>query len=400
MAKILIKDEQIVTYHSFSHNLGIHVDRAKMLLCEFYKAHRDHLSAAFIVSGSGLVSGETLIKYCNDETAMNHAASTLFASIYSIFVYGLVSKRIADASYGPDEFASVEALIMTSFDDRSKYYKCGMFAPSVDITEGQVLIENTRSLPAKPIAKPRENPKSPLKLVKSSGLTSGYVSRKPKSVDLSIKFPAATTSKKRPLNVETPVSKYQYKSRKSEPKRDRVIVSTSEIARDDAPEPEKSKSDAVKLKQQAADLEKMFEQSFTALEDEAEAESESAEPIAVEHEVFEQNASEVQPLEAVDADSEPDSNNPGSIHGFFAPTNDPQDQSALFVTEEEQAQQDGIDEDGFITLYSAKKATPKPIEQSRARSKQLPAKLSTKSKPQRLTPGNMKQGNLMSFFGK
>lgn len=402
LSRALLKEERPVSYRALSRHLNIHVDRAKSLLADFYRAHRDAVCATFVVIGLAQLDNATLIKCCGGEPELDSTVSTHFSTVLTIIVYGLSPKRNADVASPAEVFAVLEQLISNNVQDRHKYYKCGMIQPKVDVTEGQETV--TKTVPVRDAKKPaapvsHAKPASAAKPVIDAGLTSGYVSRKQKAAEQksTLNFSAKPSNTKRPAAAESG-TKHQYKSRKLQAlaPQERVVVSvegkTSEPdILDNAP-----RLDAKKSRQQAAELEKLFEEEFSALDQEEMAEK--AEPIVVEDKVPTADQAGVDTPEHIEKSVHSKSSET-ALDGFFKKSNNAADQQSLFVSENEDqgARADSVDEDGFITLYKQNPQPSAPAVKRRPAASNLPKGGKTQKKT---APGNAKQSSLLSFFGK
>lgn len=405
LARQLIKNRTPVTYLSMSRALEIHVDRAKIALDSFYRLHADSLSAAFIVTGIEKDENIMLVKFCQNEQTFDVLKKSRLSSVNTIFVYGLAANCGNDHITSSEEFLRVENTLPVSIDKRQTYYECGMFQPKVDIAKVKEAytpktIEFATKGTPRIVAdnkKPKESDTAD-KTVFSSGLKSNYVLRKqrPKSADHgnTIKFGIDLASKR--TLEEGEKSKHQYKSRKTQGNslRERVVMSV-----DDGIDDFKAKQDCILRPDTAQtlahtkELEQLFDDDFSALENE----EHESEPISIQH---------VDDVEHVPSGN--DKRDETKILSNKATTKDisaldnilsteKTDPRTLFVpeAEDDEAPQDTVDDDGFITLYRAK---PKVSMQAK---RAVPA--ATKSRDSKLikqTGGKMKQTSLMRFFGK
>lgn len=247
LSREIVKNSRPISYREFSHLLDIHLSRAKLILYEYYKKNQTTLSASFLISGISN-DGCRLIQFCENEKIADERERE-FKQISTIHIYCVHKK---DSSFTLNDLALEGLKTRSSLDEIEKYEKNGIIiGPKLSFAQATPL----SSVPASsPVVKTleKEARKQPSSTVKSAGLSSSYVSRKQQQQQqqqqtMPEKKSALTYTSRKPSSSnttndksnsipqkrahtepETPVLKYQYKSRKLEAKqpRERVIVSS------------------------------------------------------------------------------------------------------------------------------------------------------------------------------
>lgn len=360
----VFKHDKPVTYHSLSRALNIHVNEAKQVLNEFYRKNEGKLIASWIITG-----------YKNDKLTVQLVSNEglsetmdLFAKINTIHIYCIYLNTSKLSNF---DISLHELNYPSKLSDMDSYYKHGMIqGPEIIKIEPPLQQSTPLNKSPKMVSSVTPTAEKLAKQVKSSGLTSGYVSRKNQK-----KPDPIVPSKRSSLPAN---SGYVYKSRKlqvNHPK-ERVIISNSneDEVMDDI--------DVQKKSQNTTDLEKLFESDFS---DEEPREREQDEKVNVQEQEQEKNRLESVDIEMEDVEESTESKS-GSIPDAFEerePEQEPEQEPEEVVQT--------IDEDGYI-ITARKKTTAKP--QPRKPTKQRPT----------LTPnkkdGKKKQASLMSFFGQ
>lgn len=335
-----------VTYHTLSRALSIHVNVAKQVLSEFYAKNNAKLVASWIITG--IKNDKLTIQLVSNDDLPETVK--LFLKIHTVHIYCVYLNKLNLSKY---DLALHELNYPLKLSDLETYYKNGMIkGPKVTLVEQPLQQSTPYRSPKKVTSAAASTAEKPARQIKSSGLTSGYVSRKNQKKQEPVI----------PTKRSTPTTGYVYKSRKvqdNQPK-ERVIISHSD---DEVMEDVDSQK-----KSNTTDLEKLFESDFSDDEkDDKPAKQET--PGDVEMVDVEESIQDSLPEEPVSL--------PESLP-------DP-------IEEPEETVQT-VDEDGYITT-ARKKTTAKPEPRK-----------ATKPRPT-LTPANKKDGkkkqaSLMSFFGQ
>jgi DNA polymerase delta subunit 3 len=357
----VFKHDKPVTYHSLSRALNIHVNEAKQVLNEFYRKNEGKLIASWIITG-----------YKNDKLTVQLVSNEglsetmeIFAKINTIHIYCIYLNTSKLSNF---DISLHELNYPSKLSDMDSYYKHGMIK-GPEIIKIEPPLPQSTPLNKSPKKVSSVTPTAGEKLakqVKSSGLTSGYVSRKNQK-----KADPIVPSKRLSLPAN---SGYVYKSRKlqvNQPK-ERVIISNSN--EDEVMD----EVDVQKKSENTTDLEKLFESDFS---DEEPRERELDEKDNVQEQEQENNRLESVDIEMEDVEESTESKS-GSIPDTIEEKEPEQEPEEVVQT---------IDEDGYI-ITARKKTTAKP--QPRKPTKQRPTLIPNKK------DGKKKQASLMSFFGQ
>jgi DNA polymerase delta subunit 3 len=370
----VFRDNKIVTYSEVSKELSVPFSRAKKTVYEFYRANKSKLTASFIITGTK--GGIKTVQFALNESIVDYEIEK-FDNVTEVHIYGV----------SPLEFSyTVRDVVLNVLEKKvdyerlGDYYKQGMIqGPELvdaettagsDIKPPSALANTkltTNTTKASPTTEKSTDTEKKTKTF-NTGLSSGYVSRKPQKPqqgnDIS-KF----VKGKRPAEEEKP--KYQYKSRKLE-KKDKVVMSEDHEDHEDDKEEEPGvvEMDAGTKSKLSA----MFDDDFS--DDEPPKEEPKEEPEIVSEDV----------------------ETPQAVQDPVEETTDPAEVGKSVEDEKEVAPE--YDEDG----YFIHKAKPKPKTKGKPATKVVKP---TSSKPTTSKPtksagkgGNKKQSSLMNFFGK
>ncbi|CAH2351315.1 hypothetical protein CLIB1423_03S03488 [[Candida] railenensis] len=397
----LFQKQEAVTFHTLSRTLKIHHAQAKKALYEFYIAHKDKLSANFVVTGTNH-GGSTSIKLC-DENSVEEILKEDSKGIHGIHIYSLTQKGI---SISDIQLAVHERSFPVNYENLADLYKKGLIqGPKLTVqdhsVQAPVIKRENVSLKKEPT--PSDLKKSDSKPV-STGLTSGYVSRKAGSAaakkqptaDITSGYTSRKSEKTPPVRTTTtsptpPPTKaaYQYKSRKAEKNqpKERVVVSSHQ----DEPEDLEDESSSKKTKANSEELQKLFEDDDSDFSDDTEDVIKN-EPIVVEQ--------TADPAEAENNIESERTTIPESFNESEAEPNfkDSSESTESKQTEEEEPEVESyVDEDGYLVTVNKKKKSPAPVAKShpvkRTASPSTSAS-STKDTKKKKTG----QSSLMSFF--
>ena len=371
LSSVLFEANKPITYVGFSRTRQLHVNRAKVILYEFYKANSDRLQGTFIVTGVAK-DGSTLIRHAKTENSLAETTK-LFETVHTIHIY-LVSAK--DLRLTTTDIALEDTKHRIDHQNIADYEKLGLIrGPKLVVTSAKneprpqqvssSIDQPAASKPTKLAPKPE----------KSAGLTSGYVSRKAAAAQNANSKSSKSSASSKPTK---PASTYQYQSRKAAKREpaERVVASVP----DDDPEEVEELETAPRKKPQT-DLNQLFMDDFS--DDEPEKEEEDT--IMKE---------DIEPTKA--ASPEPEPPKPPADVGAMEPS--PADEAAAATTNF-----DEVDEDGYIV--ARKPAEPKKAlaraPPSLARASQAQTALATRrTAPQK--PAGKKQKtqlSLMNFFG-
>ncbi|KAI5969121.1 hypothetical protein CANMA_001788 [Candida margitis] len=405
LANEVILNSKAVSYHKFSRQLNIPISKAKKTLYEYYTKNREQVSASFVITGVNK-DGIKAVKFSENEEKLKHDMEK-FESISTIHVFCVMKK---DLNITKNEIALEESKVKSSLSQIKEYERNGIIiGPKFDTVSLQNVSETSPAQPSAspPIRKPEEKRQQQ---VKSSGLSSSYVSRKQQSQQSK---PAYTSRKSEPVAIskrsmtEPAAPSYQYKSRKLEQKqpKERIIMGNlhkeqeGDDVNDDDLEPKREQRPPP-----TTDLEKIFDGDDTfqfSDEDDVAAngvsvndnEATYAKP-EESNEVSNQSQAEEESKKEEEAQVEP-------------ATDEPEEQ--LFVEDEEQEDAVGddmetvkeVDEDGYTVTKRKPKSVTKPTRKPAAGKRTTPPSTSSKAKKS-THDGNKKktQTSLMSFFGK
>lgn len=356
LSSVLFEAKKPITYVGFSRSRHLHVNRAKVILYEFYKANSERLQGTFIVTGVAK-DGSTLIRYAKTENSLAETTK-LFDAVHTIHIY-LVSSK--DLRLTTTDIALEDTKHRIDHQNIEDYEKWGLIrGPKLVVTAAKIEQNQVSSSITQPPA-PTTKKLTPAKTEKSAGLTSGYVSRKAANT-------SKTTTSKSASKPAKPTSTYQYQSRKAAKREpaERVIASVP----DDDVEDVEDLETAPRKKPQT-DLNQLFMDDFS--------DEEPAKEPTMEEDI-EENKAVISDPEIVD----PPTNNVD--HGAKQPS--PADNEASVAT----TNFDEIDEDGYIV---ARKPQNEP--KSKKTPVATPAKRTVTQKPS--GKKQKTQLSLMNFFG-
>lgn len=368
LSGVLFEAKKPITYVGLSRTCHLHVNRAKVILYEFYKANSERLQGTFIVTGVAK-DGSTLIRYAKTENSLAETTK-LFETVHTIHIY-LVSSK--DLRLTTTDIALEDTKHRIDHQNIEDYEKLGLIrGPKLVVTAAKIeqKPQNQSSTSFKqPAASTTPSKLAPAKTEKSAGLTSGYVSRKASAkTQNSAKSTSKSTSKS---TTAKPASTYQYQSRKAAKREpaERVVASVPDDDVEDVEDLE-----TAPRKEPQTDLNQLFMDDFS---DEEPAKEE--EDITMKENIESDKVASSEP-EIV----QPSADNVG--HGDREPS--PADDGAAVAT----TNFDEVDEDGYIVAR-------KPQNEHKSKKTPLapPAKRNVSQKP---TGKKQKtQLSLMNFFG-
>lgn len=399
-----IQAKQPVTYRVLARELELHVDHAKRVLFEFYKANRDKLTASFIITGTN--ESGILIKLSASEEDVA-SDSKAFTTVNTVHIYCVHLKQ----KVSEEEISAIELKYSVDLTKVDEFVKRGLIeGPKLTIAALAPPIRKPTQSKATPPSVKKETDKLPETKTPKSSLSSGYVSRKATVTPTSKKQggllsmytsrkgekPVYTSRKNEEKKKEPSV--YQYQSRKAEkdePK-ERVVISSID---DEVDEKERKAKES-----QMKELENLFVDDFTDDDEESvqdvlpkdapekKAEGTSAEEAATpitesETPIAETSAEESLAPEKVleKAEETP------VAEAEETPEEQPETKS---LEQSEPTEETVIDEDGFITTYRKKP----PASAPRKRSAPVSSSSAKRGRPD--AKGSKKQASLMSFFQK
>lgn len=353
LSSVLFEAKKPITYVGFSRTRHLHVNRAKVILYEFYKANSERLQGTFIVTGVAK-DGSTLIRYAKTENSLAETTK-LFETVHTIHIYLVSSKNLRLTT---TDIALEDTKHRIDHQNIEEYEKLGLIrGPKLVVTAAKIEQKQQNQVSNQPPT-PTTKKLTPAKTEKSAGLTSGYVSRK-----ASAKTQNTSTSKP----ASKPASTYQYQSRKAAKREpaERVVASVPDDDVEDVEDLE-----TAPRKKPLTDLNQLFMDDFS---DEEPAKTTMKEDI-------EENKPASSEPEIVD----PPTNNVD--HGAKEPS--PADDEASVAA----TNFDEIDEDGYIVAR-------KP--QNEPKSKKTPVAPPAKRTVTQKSSGKKQktQLSLMNFFG-
>lgn len=359
LANVLFESKKPITYSSFARDRRIHVNNAKTILHEFYKANIERLQGTFIISGSS-ADGNTLVKFAKTENSLLEHIKA-FKKVNTIHVYLLHLKEI---SLTTTDIALEDTKHRIALTEIDKYEPLGLIkGPELVIASEKTVPQSAapKLTEKQPPSTAGKTAKPAVKSEKFSGLTSGYVSRKAN---------AAQPSKAKPAQTKPT---YQYKSRKAEklqPK-ERVIQSTPEVD----PEEKEEEVDEIPRKTPQTDLNQLFMDDFS---DEEPPKQDESGDVAME---------EVEKHDSAEPSAEPEQQDVEmSSSAETTPAPEPAAEAAATNFDE-------VDEDGYVVA----RKNPEPSKPQKQALK-VPTK---RSVPQKSSGKKAKtQLSLMNFFGK
>lgn len=385
------KDNEIVCYSQISEDLGVSYRRAQALLYNFYKANKQQLNASFVIIG--IKQGQRTIKFVELEPLVDSELNK-FDSIISVTVYAI---SLNTFTYTTQDLVISQLKRPVDLNKLDYYEKLGMIkGPELkrdaNLSTNKPSPSTISTLPttSKPESKHESKHESKPEPTKKTSLSSHYVSRKQQKPS---QKPQETRGPKRTV-VDSP--KYEYKSRKLENKRDKVVMENTpkqEEGEDDFDDD--MDLDAPKTpKDYKTKLNAMFEGDSDGDEQEKNQE-ERKEPIITEdHDQMEVDEPEQEPEPEPEQEQEP-----------VSETQQPEGQG-VSEEEEKQTNEPEYDEDGYLITRAPKSKTakPKPSKSSAAtesKSNSTPKpKTTTTTKGSDKTKSGKKQTSLMNFFGK
>lgn len=355
LSSTLLKSKTPITYYMLSRSLKIHQNSAKHILHEFYSSNKDKVLASFIISGKSN-SGQ-LIKLCKDEKDLE-ADMKLFEAINTIHVYCLHAKGTQTTN---EDVVIEELKYRVDHSKADDYFKTGMIkGPDLEIVDIQkpLPVVATKSTPSPAPSEEKAKPKS-------SGLSSGYVSRKAantanrpakrSSTDLisnfaSRKSESSNKPSKRSSTDPSPTG-YQYKSRKLEKQqpKERVVMSNA----DDQDDNDEVLSTKQEEKKPLSNLNNLFMDDFSDDSDHEQNKDteEAEEPIVI---------------------SEPEKESSTNTKKLV-----PDEPKQIPQAEPVKAKEDAVDNDGYLTSFK----TNNPVKNTKSEKKKGQASLMNFFKP-------------------
>lgn len=363
----LFKDNELVTYSGLSRVLDIPISRSKSILYDVFRSNKSKLDASFIIVG--LKNNTKTIQFVQTESSVDSELNE-FQEVLDVHIYAIT---LLEYSYSKSDIVTKQLDSKVDLSNLDQFYSQGHIkGPSLESSNHHIQTHApVREEKSKVI---KEEPKEVKKTNKTfnTGLSSNYVSRKAQKpgagTDIT-KFASSATKR------DTEPPKYQYKSRKLENKKEKVVISddVDPIGSDNV-SGGVQKLDAESKNKLAA----MFDDDFS----DEEMKDEPEEDIVANTEPEESEKDVDVVMESVDDENSimhklPINKNP-------TPVPEP---------EPEQSSEPQYDEDGYIITHRPKKAAAKPKSAVRPSKPAKPATSSSK-------PGNKKQSSLMNFFGK
>lgn len=400
----VIAAKEPVTYHTFSKERNLHHDQAKQILYEFYKSNRDQVTGSFIITGTSN-ENTTLIKLSENEAQLAENVK-LFSAINTIHIYCI---HIKDIDKTNEEISFLELKHLIDHNNLDPSYKNGLVkGPELVVvkSEPRRMKSNTPSTTPSTSNTPTKSNDKETKPKKTTGLTSGYVSRKQQQNEAkqTSKRPqtdilAMYTSRKGESNKDnqtkraaTTSSGYQYKSRKLEnqPSKERVVVSNVDDNDD-------MEVDDVKPKTQPkTNLQELF------LDDDFEFSDDDASNDKNEEHEKQPKESEKEPekepeeeLGATEKDIPEQDKEPSELQNDEAV--EPEREAGSSEKQESEEPETIVDEDGYITSYRKK---PEPSKPKPTLAKPEPAKKPSNNSNKKAASNSKKQSSLMNFFQK
>ena len=399
LASEVILNSKPVSYHKFSRQLSIPISQAKQTLYEYYTKNKEQVSASFVITGV-TTDGVKTVKYSENEENLKHDVGK-FNSITTIHVFCVMKK---DLSLTTNEIALEELKTKSQLSKIEEYEKNGIIiGPKIDTSSLKDIPVATPTQSATPPSIRRSDDKQKLQQVKSSGLSSSYVSRKQQSqqqtkpVYTSRKQEANTSQKRAHTEPATP--SYQYKSRKLEKKqpKERIVMGNLHKGNDEDIDDDDVEAKRKQAPPPTTDLEKLFDEdeSFQFSDEEVPEDKGETKPSDSSEAVGESQV-EDQPEQEANADAEPESNE-ADEQLFVEEEGDEGDKGAESDDMETVKE---VDEDGYTVTRRKPKSVTKPVKKpAPAKRANTPAAASKVKKPNK--DGKKKtQSSLMNFFGK
>lgn len=384
ISRKLHKDHEIVNYTQVAKEFAVPFPRAQALLYNFFKANKHQLNGSFIIIG--IKHGQKQVKWVELESLMDTELDT-FEEVLSVNIYAV---SLNTFSYSVQDLVNGQLKLPIDHEKLLYYHKLGMIKgpplerdqnPSATAPKPDVKTES-RSKQDKPEPKPEPKKQSNGLL----SLLSHYVSRKQK--------PEKNKDQKRPAPS---APKYEYKSRKLENTRDKVVVADKGDDFDDDMDLDPPKKDY------KTNLNSMFEDdSDEDVIEHGEGDGEEKEPIITED-------------DPMDIDKQESEQEPEQEPEHEKSEVEPESASEMEQPEQpEQPAEPEYDEDGYL-ITRAPKPKPKPKAKPNTKAKQSnesesskqPTKptgaLNSKSKAsdaKSSSKSGKKQTSLMNFFGK
>ncbi|KAK6460916.1 DNA polymerase subunit Cdc27 [Scheffersomyces coipomensis] len=390
----LFEKGKLVTYKTLSRALNVHINHSKLVLFEFYERNKSKLSAKLVITGKDNTG--TLIKFIDDESeeVVKSHLNSFTVEINTIQVYSINPKDLILDQSNHNEIIQQSREFPIDLANLDKYYHNGLIkGPKVVPVEQSTIKQNyipppttnTNTTTTKSIKK--EEPK-----IKSSGLSSAYVSRKEKPAARSNTLSNYTSRKAenagtKRSSTEPSSGGYQYKSRKVESKqpKERIIVSSHNDDDDDEDEDveEVEEVDVEEVKPiKSTQIQDLFaNEEWSDFEEDAPAKDE---PIVVEEEIVKKK-----PVEKAESDKDPQQQEQPNE------ANVEESQNAPEQPQQEEDMTTEYDEDGYI-ITKKKKPIAKPAPSRNVKRMISPPPTTSKSKKSK----DGKNQSILSFFGK
>lgn len=389
ISKAVHKDHEIVSYNQLAEDLGVGYKKAQSVLYKYFKANKHQLNASFVIIG--VKEGQKIVKWVELESLVDGELEKMDQ---------IVSVQIYSVSLNTYKF-EVQDLVMNQLKstiDHQKldyYHKLG-FIKGPELLPASTSSDTKKPEPIKPVPKqePKQEPKKDTAKKTSgfsSGLSSHYVSRKQQKSTLDS---TNKTSKDQKRAAPEP-PKYQYKSRKLENNREKVVVShdNDKDDFDDDMDIDPPKSTTNHSKEYTTKLNSMFEDDS---DEEMEDNEDEKEPIVAEAQEEPQEEEEEPDVMVIDQKETQE---------------EPQQESYEESKEsnEPESNEPEYDEDGYLITRAPKSKKAKPPKPSSTTSKPSNTTLKPTPKPTASKPtpksasstkNPKKQASLMNFFGK
>ncbi|EGW35313.1 uncharacterized protein SPAPADRAFT_58535, partial [Spathaspora passalidarum NRRL Y-27907] len=147
LANELFENSKPVTYHKFSRQVNIPMEKAKTWLFEYYEKNKDKLAATFLISGA-TTTGRS-IRLSKDESNLDDDVKK-FTSISTIHVYSVSQRKL---NFSNSDLALEESRFPSHISNLEQYEKNGIIkGPKIVVSANLPAVAGKPPVPA-PAAK-------------------------------------------------------------------------------------------------------------------------------------------------------------------------------------------------------------------------------------------------------
>lgn len=208
----LFKDNESITYSELSRVMDIPISRSKYILYDVFRSNKSKVDASFVIIG--LKKGDKIIQYVESESDVNNELDN-FEQILDVHIYAVT---LSEYSYTKSDILLKQLDLKIDLGNLDLFYSMGHIkGPGLEVAANYI---NPSIKEVTPVKEERQESKKTSKSF-NTGLSSNYVSRKAQKPETGADITKFASGNKRSGGP----AKYQYKSRKLENKRDKVVVS-------------------------------------------------------------------------------------------------------------------------------------------------------------------------------